>query len=271
MLLERLRSRVRTTGRTVVCCHTTARWLYSEAPAYLAGWLRASPARRRPCPGTAGPTAGADRVLTNSTVGAEQIRAAYGVVAQVLPPPPGLPQGGEQRRVEGVEPGFVLSVARLLAYKNVGVPVAAMVRLPGARLVVAGDGPERARLEAIAGAEVTLMGEVDDAEQRWMYANCAGVASAAYEDYGLTPLKAAAYASLPPCGAPAGSSTPSSKAGPECSSMSPARRRRSEGPQAEIWRPLPTTRTHSAQRLSAPTCERGLAHKAVVVTTRLAR
>jgi glycosyltransferase involved in cell wall biosynthesis len=35
---------------------------------------------------------------------------------------------------------------------------------------------------------------MDDARLRWLYANCAGVVGAAYEDFGLTPLEAAAFA-----------------------------------------------------------------------------
>lgn len=189
---------VKATGRKVVYCYTPARWLYREARAYLAGW----PAPQRAFVRASAPAlrvwdrramAGADRVLTSSTVVAKRVRAAYGIDAEVLPPPAGLSSRGEQRPVAGIEPGFVLSVGRLLAYKNVDALVAATALVPGARLVVAGDGPERSRLDAIASPEVTFVDEVDDAELRWLYANCAGVASAAYEDYGLTPLEAAAH------------------------------------------------------------------------------
>jgi hypothetical protein len=94
--------------------------------------------------------------------------------------------------MEGIAPGFMLSVGRLLAYKNLKAVVAAMTELCEHRLVVAGAGPELDRLRVLAGANVTFLGEVDEAELCWLYANCAGLVAASYEDYGLTPLEAAA-------------------------------------------------------------------------------
>jgi glycosyltransferase involved in cell wall biosynthesis len=137
--------------------------------------------------------AGAERLFANSSAVAARIRSTYGVDADVLPPPAGVNARGPQRAIPGIEPGFVLSVGRLLAYKNVDALVTAAGHVPGCRLVVAGDGPERARLQAAAGPEVVFTGEVADAELRWLYANCAGVASASREDYGLTPLEAAVH------------------------------------------------------------------------------
>lgn len=57
--------------------------------------------------------------------------------------------------------GFHLVLARLVPIKGVDVAIAA-VRDP---LVIAGDGPERARLEALAGPNVTFLGEVDAARR----------------------------------------------------------------------------------------------------------
>ena len=71
--------------------------------------------------------------------------------------------------------------------------IAAFRSLPDLRLIVAGDGPERARLAALAGPNVQLVGTVDDAGLRWYYSNCAAVVAASYEDFGLTPLEALAF------------------------------------------------------------------------------
>ena len=62
----------------------------------------------------------------------------------------------------------VLAMGRLHPNKAFDVLIRAMRRLPGARLVLAGDGPERAALEALARAEgvadrVHLLGWRDDA------------------------------------------------------------------------------------------------------------
>lgn len=189
---------VRATGRKVVYCYTPARWLYDQAGTYLAGWPPAVAAALR----VAGPALRrwdkraantADRYLTSSSVVRDRIAAAYGIEADVVPPPMTIDVTQPQTPVAGVEAGFVLCVSRLLSYKNVDAVVAAFDSLPDARLVVVGDGPERARLEAMAGANVSSLRRVDDAQLAWLYANCAGTVSASYEDYGLTPLEAAAY------------------------------------------------------------------------------
>jgi glycosyltransferase involved in cell wall biosynthesis len=56
------------------------------------------------------------------------------------------------------EPPVVLVVARLVPIKGIDVAIAAMRHVPRARLVIAGDGPERARLAARGGA--TFLGEI---------------------------------------------------------------------------------------------------------------
>jgi glycosyltransferase involved in cell wall biosynthesis len=57
---------------------------------------------------------------------------------------------------------YALVVSRLAAEKGVDIAIGAC-RRAGVALVIAGDGPERARLEALAqGAEVRLLGAVDD-------------------------------------------------------------------------------------------------------------
>lgn len=190
---------VQTRGRKVIYCYTPARWLYDESDAYLAGFPPVvqfgARAIRRPLRTWDRRAArSADILLTSSTVVRERIERSYGVVAQVVPPPVGIDPAGAQRSMGGLGPGFVLSVGRLLGYKNVDAVVAAMAMLPAERLVVVGAGPELSRLKDVAGPNVTLLGEVDERGLRWLYANCAGLVSASFEDYGLTPIEAAAYA-----------------------------------------------------------------------------
>lgn len=201
-----------TRGRKVVYCHAPARWLYQtdrylgpgRGPDSGAGsgglqrWLAAraigvlAPALRSWDRRAA---ASADRYLANSTVTARAIREVYGIEAEILPPPPAMLPGGPQTPVDGVEPGFLLCVARLLPYKNVDVVIEAVRRMPGARLVVVGDGPERAALTQRVRdlPRVQLAGRVDDARLRWLYRNCAALVAASHEDYGLSPLEAAAF------------------------------------------------------------------------------
>jgi glycosyltransferase involved in cell wall biosynthesis len=135
----------------------------------------------------------AHRYLTQSTAVRGQIRELYGIEAEVIPGPFRLTPGHARLQVSGITPGFFLSVARLLPYKNVDAVIAAFAELPNDHLVVVGSGPEAMTLRKMASPNVKLVGAVSDEELAWLYANSAGIVSASYEDYGLTPLEAAAF------------------------------------------------------------------------------
>ena len=68
--------------------------------------------------------------------------------------------------------GFtVLSLGRLIALKGIDHAIAAVAQLPDAELVIAGDGPDRARLERLAGPRVRFVGELHGAQKsRWFQA-----------------------------------------------------------------------------------------------------
>ena len=134
-------------GRKIVYCHTPARWLYQQGR-YLrghawpvraaAGLVRAHLER-----GDKRAAATADLYVANSTAVADRIKAVYGIEAEVVPPPPALTPDGPMRALEGIEPGFILCVSRLLPYKNVDAVVKAFAQLPAERLVVAGPGRKK--------------------------------------------------------------------------------------------------------------------------------
>lgn len=189
---------IRTAGRKIVYCHSPAKWLYrrhdylgDDASLLPRAVLRVLDPYLRSFDRRA--AAGAEIYLANSTFVKEQIRAAYAIEAEVLHPPSVLDPDGPAEPVPGVEPGFLLTVARLLPYKHVRETVAAFARLPKERLVVVGDGPRKADVEASRPANVHLLGEVSDARLRWLYASCSGVVTASREDFGLTPVEAASF------------------------------------------------------------------------------
>ena len=64
--------------------------------------------------------------------------------------------------------------------------------MPDRRLVIAGDGPERARIAAVAGPNVTLVGRVDDTRMRALMSGATAFIFAAEEDFGIIPLEAQA-------------------------------------------------------------------------------
>jgi glycosyltransferase involved in cell wall biosynthesis len=115
----------------------------------------------------------------------------YGLEAEVLPPPPALTSDGPERELPDLEPGYFLCIARLLPYKNVQAVAEAVAFVPGARLVIVGVGPAWSDIKNVAGPNVRLLGQVDDATLRWLYRNSIALVSASFEDYGLTPLEAA--------------------------------------------------------------------------------
>ena len=177
---------IRAPGRKIVYCHAPARWLYQSSR-----YLGRSTKRHQMGPFVARAGLGllgrplrrwdqkaaktAHRYLANSTATASAVKAVYGIEAEVLPPPPALVPGGEERTVAGVEPGYWLCVSRLLPYKNVDVVIEAVRRRPGERLVVVGDGPEWDNLQQQPERRVQFLGAVGDEELRWLYRNCRGL------------------------------------------------------------------------------------------------
>lgn len=183
--------------RKLVYCHNPARWLY-QADQYLAEASRPlkaavrvlSPALRRWDRRAA---LSADRYVANSTAVRDRVERIYGIEAVVVPPPHSIDPAGAQEPCPGVQAPFFLCVTRLLAYKNVDAVIRAVQRRPGRRLVVVGRGPDAARLAALAGPEVTFRQAVPDDQLRWLYDRCTALVAAAYEDFGIAPLEAAAF------------------------------------------------------------------------------
>ena len=188
---------VRTRGRKIVYCHAPARWLY-QRERYVAhagrGARVAMSAMGAPLRAWDQRAArSADRYLANSSWIATLIAQTYGIDAEVVHPPVSIDVMGRQHKPVGVSAGYVLCVSRLLPYKNVDAIAVAFESLGDERLVVVGEGPDRRRLESLSGANVHFLGSSSEAELRWLYANAKCLVSASYEDFGLTPLEAAAF------------------------------------------------------------------------------
>ena len=84
---------------------------------------------------------------------------------------------------------FILS--RLIPYKRIDLAVQALNRL-GKRLIIAGDGRDRAALESLAGPTVEFRGRLPWAEVVELMANCRALLFPGFEDFGITPLEAQA-------------------------------------------------------------------------------
>jgi len=131
----------------------------------------------------------ARRVFATSHTVADRLRRYNGIEAEVLPHPP---QSLDYRTEE--PEGFVLSVNRLDRAKRVDLLVEAARTQPGLRIVIAGEGPDRERLERLAAGlngQVEFTGLVDDERLADLYARCSAVYYAPRdEDFGMVPYEA---------------------------------------------------------------------------------
>lgn len=131
----------------------------------------------------------ARKVFTNSRNTAERLRRFNGIEGEPLYHPP--PLAGRYRA--GDMGRWALAVGRLDRWKRMDLAIraAAAGRF---RLVVAGEGADRERLQSIAaetGADVDFRGAVSDDELLELYAGCGAVLfTPADEDYGYIALEA---------------------------------------------------------------------------------
>ncbi|WP_181813532.1 glycosyltransferase family 4 protein [Gaiella occulta] len=132
----------------------------------------------------------ATRLFATSRNVAGRLERSTGLVAEVLPHP----AQALAYRNDG-HGDFVLSVNRLDRAKRVDLLVEAAAADPSLRVVIAGDGPERARLEQLAhargvGGRVRFAGRVSVEELADLYATCFATFYAPVdEDFGLGPYE----------------------------------------------------------------------------------
>jgi len=128
-----------------------------------------------------------DVVVGISQVVADRIRRLWGREAEVIYPPV---DAGEIQ-LSDRDDGYLLVAARMLAYRRLDLAIQAASRL-GRHLVVVGDGPERGRLEALAGQTVEFRGWVDRRALVDLFARCHAYVVPGIEDFGIAPIEAMA-------------------------------------------------------------------------------
>ncbi len=135
--------------------------------------------------------------VTNSAYVRDRIARCYGREAVVIAPPvdtafftPAPPP------VPIPERGYYFAASRFVPYKRLDLVAAAFRLLPDARLVLAGDGPESARIRAAAGPNVEFPGHVTRERMRELLRGARAFVFAAEEDFGILPVEAQA------CGTP---------------------------------------------------------------------
>jgi len=86
---------------------------------------------------------------------------------------------------------YFLIVSRLIPYKRIDLAVEALKRLD-LPLWIAGEGRDRAHLEALAGPRVRFLGRVPDADLPGLMARCRAFLFPGLEDFGIAPVQAMA-------------------------------------------------------------------------------
>ena len=132
-----------------------------------------------------------DVYVTTSEYVRRRIRKYYHRQSKVVPPPVNVSKFSVQLNHER----YYLVVSRLVPYKRVDVAIRACEAL-GRKLIVVGSGPELEGLKKIAGKQTRFPGFVDEEELARLYAGARALLFPQEEDFGITPLEAAA------CGKP---------------------------------------------------------------------
>jgi len=134
-----------------------------------------------------------ERIFTNARNTADRLRRFNGVAASPLYHPPPI----ADRLRSGPYGDYILLVSRLEPLKRVDLAIRAMAQVnPSVRLVIVGDGSQRAALEraaaqSSAGDRITFRGAIWDESVAELYSAALGVLYAPFdEDYGYVTLEA---------------------------------------------------------------------------------
>lgn len=128
-----------------------------------------------------------DHFVANSKNVAAKIGKYYRREATVINPPVSV----DKFPVTDGPRSYFLVMSRLVSYKRVELAVEAFTKL-GLPLKVAGDGPERERLEQLAGPNIEFLGYVGDDEVARLMNGCLALIFPGEEDFGIVPVEAMA-------------------------------------------------------------------------------
>ena len=132
-----------------------------------------------------------DYFISNSTEVQRRVKNTYNRDSVVINPP----VRTKLFDITDVDGDYYFVVSRLVGYKRFDLAVKACTEL-NRKLIVIGDGPERKKLEAMAGDTVTFLGrQPDDVLKKYMQ-ECKALLFPGLEDFGIVPVEAQA------CGRP---------------------------------------------------------------------
>jgi len=132
-----------------------------------------------------------DFFIANSLCVQARIKRYYHRESEVIYPPVDVQRFSVQQEADD----YYVVVSRLVGYKRIDRAVGAFNRLKK-RLLIVGDGPDRKRLETMAGPTIRFMGRISDREVKSCLERCRGLVFPGREDFGIAPVEAQA------CGKP---------------------------------------------------------------------
>lgn len=174
-----------------VCyCHNPMRWVW-RFPEYMARERFGKPAKyalkmmvsilkRWEMQAATRP----DYFIANSHIVADRLKAAFGIDATVIEPPIVTSRFRISKNIDD----YYLILSRLVPYKRLDLAVEACTRT-ARRLIIIGDGPDRNRLEGLAGPTVTFLGRQSDEVVGRYASRCRALLYPGEEDFGMAPLE----------------------------------------------------------------------------------
>jgi len=128
-----------------------------------------------------------DAYLANSSYVARRIKKLYRRSARVIYPPVEV----KRYRADLPRDKFFITVSRFVPYKRVDLIAEAFTKM-GKPLVIIGNGPDRAKIERLAGPNVKLLGHQPDEVVADYLQRARAFIFAADEDFGIAPAAAQA-------------------------------------------------------------------------------
>jgi glycosyltransferase involved in cell wall biosynthesis len=125
-----------------------------------------------------------DYYIANSRLVAQRIKRTYGREALVIPPPIDVDRFQMSAQIDD----YYLVLSQLVPYKRIDLAIEACNRL-GHRLVIIGDGPDRERLEKLAGPKTVFLGRQPDSEVNHYASRCRALLFPGEEDFARVPLE----------------------------------------------------------------------------------
>jgi glycosyltransferase involved in cell wall biosynthesis len=122
--------------------------------------------------------------IANSQQVAQRIKQFYGRESIVIPPPIEVDRFYMSSQVDD----HYLVLSRLVPYKRIDLAIEACNRL-GRRLVIIGDGPDRERLQKLAGPKTEFLGRQSDSRVNHYASRCRALVFPGEEDFGMVPLE----------------------------------------------------------------------------------